>query len=366
MATTDTTRLLPKLLFLAENLREKTPAIPRILTPYIPQMDMILIMSGGLSSAAAQMMMPESQLAGVINSGKVANIDPSTFKNIIAQIVFTSESLMALPLGRRLSIIAELDRWINKAKGEMIPYEVANLMNPGVIKDIEKWETGFLPFDTITGGFYQALLCLMAAPGTGKTSVTWSLIECIKRMHPDWRILFFNIEIPKQLMLGRIKPIFERGNPFGADDELYSGSVGLSTIMEIVMANVDRAPEADKNKLVVVVDSPDAMSGEGESRRFDLEEIYRSLIKVKSVSQLVIATSQPRRKDGGTLSQDSVAESWAKAWYSDIIIGMMPYLQGRLSAKVLKNRFGPPAKSVIVDYNYLELTAEMGGDEEDF
>src|SRR6185369_13476416 len=128
-------------------------------------------------------------------------------------------------------------------------------------------------------------------------------------------------------------------------------------------------------------DSPDVMAGGTlEGRRFALEEIYRDLIRLKQHCKHVFVASQARRQDR-TLSQESVAEAWAKAFYVDIIITMNRMGRGtgqwsRVRSSVGKNRFGPPDRELNFSFNYADLSWEVdsaarenigsGGEDEDW
>ena len=111
--------------------------------------------------------------------------------------------------------------------------------------------------------------------------------------------------------------------------------------------------------------SPDVMAGgSGESKRFALEDIYMGLIRLKSLTKGIFVTSWPRRKDT-TITMESVSEAWAKAWYSDIMIGWTKLGRSPNSGmnnvrlNVPKNRFGPSDNSVVFQYNYANLLWEL-------
>ena len=79
----------------------------------------------------------------------------------------------------------------------------------------------------------------------------------------------------------------------------------------------------------------------------------------------VIVCSWPRRKDA-TISLDSAAEAWAKAWYSDIILGITKLGQTRggnhrVKLNVVKNRFGQSDTDTIFEYNYQTLKWNYAG-----
>jgi hypothetical protein len=103
------------------------------------------------------------------------------------------------------------------------------------------------------------------------------------------------------------------------------------------------------------------MSGPGAAavdggRRFDLENIYRQLVAVKSKTRCIFVASQPRKTEG-PLKMNSPAESYAKTWYSDIIIGFWGVGAGKIKMVGLKNRFGPANREVVYHYDYITLAA---------
>lgn len=218
--------------------------------------------------------------------------------------------------------------------------------------EIEKFESGFRPIDLVTRGLYQSLVIMMGNPGTGKTSIMLTFMEeLIRSGHECW---FFENEIPLQLMMARSAPIRERlGQVEGS--KLFCGPYDIVSIGEMVRAN----PNPNR---IIFFDSPDVYSGvsTGE-RRFDMEEAYKLLIQLKMDVKMVVVASQPRRADS-TLSMKSVAESWAKAWYCDIMLGIEKNGFNSLRMSVLKNRFGPNLRNVYFQYDYANLSWFLADD----
>jgi hypothetical protein len=58
----------------------------------------------------------------------------------------------------------------------------------------------------------------------------------------------------------------------------------------------------------------------------------------------------------------SVAESWAKAWYADMIVGIQPAPAQQLRFRVLKNRFGPRDNQITFNFNLEDLTWDSTGE----
>lgn len=221
--------------------------------------------------------------------------------------------------------------------------------------EIPKFMSGFKPFDEIFGGFYQGLFVVMATPGTGKTSVNLSLMEClIKNGIPTW---FFENEIPAGPMQGRISPLLRRTKMDGLG-RFFCGPYNVDKIESIVRA------DPDPNR-VVIFDSPDVQFGSvsGE-KRLDLERDYQRLVLLKPLCKMIVVTSQPRRADA-QLSMKSVADSWGKAWYADgmATVERSPSAVNSavslLMSKSVKNRFGGSNRSCYYHYNYETMEATM-------
>lgn len=231
----------------------------------------------------------------------------------------------------------------------MTAFEEIDLAEDYPIEPIAKFRSGFTPVDIITDGLYQALLILMGTPGTGKTSIMLSMMESL--VQRGERVWFFENEIPRNLMLSRTSPIRERLGP-REGSRIFCGPYDVVSIQEAIKQD----PDPDR---IIIFDSPDVYSGfkTGE-RRFDLEEAYRVLTAIKMNAKLVVVSSQPRRGDT-SLSMKSVAESWAKAWYADMIIGLERSGLGMLKAECHKNRFGPSLRSIFFTYDYRDMTWDV-------
>jgi predicted ATP-dependent serine protease len=245
---------------------------------------------------------------------------------------------------------------------ELIRDEVIDLDNDSEFEldnVIPKWETGFTPMDAITGGHYQSITMLIGRPGHGKTSLMLSILESMVISNVASSVWFVELEIPGELMRYRIKPIRERTNFRKGKDLLLCGNHTIESIQEMVKENPDPGR-------VIFIDSPDVMaSGAGEQKRHVLEEIYLKLIQLKWDTQALIVSSWPRRRDR-TISLESAAEAWAKAWYSDIIIGLAKLGQTRsgmnnVRLNIVKNRFGPSEQETTFQYNYNDLSWDYTG-----
>lgn len=220
-----------------------------------------------------------------------------------------------------------------------------------------KWTSGFVPFDEVIQGFYQGLMVVMAKPGIGKTSLMLSLMESLIQREECSSVLFVENELPLLMMKYKMRPMLKR-TKFRPNDKLVCASWGVNDLITYCQEH------PDPNR-VVFMDSPDvAVSGDPELRRFSLESAYQKLIALKQVSKLVVVSSQPNRKTADRPSMDGTAESWAKAWYADMILGIRsPSTAGvdgisMLEVHGLKNRFGASGRMSRFMYNYVELEAD--------
>lgn len=299
--------------------------------------------------------MPESQLRQLHQLGRVKNPEPGLFRIAVAQQVHNSISEAELPIRERLKLYGALDGFVSDPDDSLFQMVRVSMNKLDPEKEIEKWNSGFTPVDLVCGKLYQSLMVMMGRPGIGKTSLMLTMAECIKR-ELGWRISFFEQEIPDQLMQARMSPIVRRGNPFDDDDVLVTGGATIDDIVDIA--------QEKPGDQVIFIDYPDLMASSGDSKRTDIEDIYKVTVRLKSISRMVVVASQPRRRDN-VLSQASVADAWAKAWYADIIIGIQGIGRGKYMLRGLKNRFGPPENEVRFEYNLADLTFKDPVMEED-
>lgn len=233
--------------------------------------------------------------------------------------------------------------------------------NPGVDEELVKWQSGFAPFDKLIDGFYQGLMVIMAKPGVGKTSLMLSLCEALIQNEIVDSVLFVENELPLTMMKYKMRPMLRR-TKFRPTDRLICASWSAGQIMQWIQEN------PNQNR-AVFYDSPDiGVSSDPEMRRFTLEQAYQQLIAIKQVSRIVVTSSQPNRKTANDPSMEGTAESWAKAWYADMMIGLSSSsLAGedgsnRLRGRTLKNRFGVSGTEVSFQYNYQTMTASEVAD----
>lgn len=273
-------------------------------------------------------------------------------KTIIVRLAISGGLLPASSPTEQMAFFSEVDSLQDLSLVGTDFIEV-NLLDPN-LGGIEKFNTGFAPFDAPLGGFYQGLVGIMGEPGTGKTSLTMALAESCMRKGMD--VWYFENEIPAAIMGGRFHSIISRNT---MDDvrrlRLFCGPYGADKIVDMVRKD----PNPNR---VVIFDSPDVVfSGSGDSRRFDLEAAYQSFITIKPHSKFIVVTTQMGRKSG-SMSLRSVAESWAKSWYVDIMLGLEVKGQHALTVKVLKNRFGVANILAYFAFNYANLTWNFNPD----
>lgn len=349
--------LLPRLIYLASELQGRTPRIPPSLGRYLAEVEIVQsIAQNGLEGAAILLDMPEHQLKQLHQLGRVKDPSQGLFRVAVAQRVHDAIQDGEIPIRDRLHLYSTLDTFLSDTGDQLFQMERVSMSKLDPEAEIPKWNSGFTPIDLVCAKLYQSLIVMMGRPGIGKTSLMLTFAECIKR-NLGWRIAFFEQEIPGQLMQARMSPIIQRGNPFDDDDVLITGGATIDDIVEI-------ASEKPGDQ-VIFIDYPDLMASSGESRRTDIEDIYKVTVRLKSISRMVVVASQPRRRDN-VLSQASVADAWQKAWYADIIIGIQGIGRGKFLLRGLKNRFGPPENEVRFNYNLADLTFdEPIMDEED-
>ncbi len=319
--------------------------IPEKLTGLIPGGEWIRAMSDlGPGGAGVDLSLVDKLLA---EGGKLGDGNVKEGVIIMQQLVDeTMREDLKMPLDRRLMIYRLLDNMTAMANGDT---EIIDMSDPGEIQKLPKFDTGFTPFDVILGGFYQAIVLILAPPGTGKTSILISMMEALRNNNYPGELMYVENEIPPAMMKGRLYDVFNRTN-FVKGDQMICGPWSASSILEYVKEN----PDPDR---IIFFDSPDVMVGQtsGEGKRFYLENEFLKLIEIKRKSKLIVASSWPNRKNTQVQHQYDVSEAVAKSWYSDAIIGMNP-AGGLLQLLSLKNRFGPSNTELTFDYNYVDMT----------
>ena len=192
---------------------------------------------------------------------------------------------------------------------------------------IEKFRSGFEPFDKATGGFYKSIVTVAAVPGAGKTTLLLSFMGDLARNNAVW---YFQTEIPSELIKSRISLV--KPNQIAKGCKVFCGNYSSETILELVKK------DPDPNR-IIIYDSPEIKTSPLEPVQY-FEKVYQDLVAIKMLSKMVVVTSQTKQNVGwDDLGIYSLSDSAAKARYTDIIL----YI-GRFNDTVLvktgKNRFG--------------------------
>jgi len=344
-----------RLLYLAHELRAPLPAS---LIKFIPQGEVVnAIASFGIAGVEAGMKLSRPQIQELLKAGaKDGKATRDEWKYIISNLVTDSliEQKDTMKLSEFMAKTDLLSKYINGG-ASIIATEEGGFSADG--ENIEKWDLGFGPFDSIFEGFYQGLFVILGSTGTGKTSHMLSLVEQLKKNKLCSEVWFFQTEIPRRMFEYRLKPILGRGAKFvKGKDRIFYGQQSLPEIIEMVKAN------PDPNR-VIFHDSPDVLASSAEEgRRFELESLYRDLVILKALCKAVFVGSQVRRKDKA-VKITSAAESWAKAWYADGMIGIQKLgfkgTNALMKAVVVKNRFGPAEFEITYEYSMTQLTGTL-------
>jgi len=345
----DLPQLLPRLFYLTVTHRVR---IPEEFLRFLP-------LSGLFRTAHGGLYVPDVDLTNTLDLYRRGSEGgPGSAREarlIVAHLV--REQISELPLENQLSLWERLSRFVNGSDG-LIQDQIVDLSEVRDVEPIERWTlTPYL--DVITGGMYQSLVVLMGRPGVGKTSMMCHLAEMASRA--GYNITFIQNELSASILLGKMLPILKR-HSFRKGDRLICVSGYPSDLIEEMIRN------QNPNR-IVFFDSPDSVGvGDQESRRFALEAIYRDLVRLKLASRAVFVSSQPRRRDA-SLSMSSVAESWAKAWYADLILtltgpGIGPITP--MTIRAVKNRFGPSQRELTIQFNLVSLSVdELGWEDPD-
>jgi GTPase SAR1 family protein len=229
-----------------------------------------------------------------------------------------------------------------------------DLSDPGEIEEIPKFDTGFQPFDAVTGGFYQGIFLLMGPPGSGKTSLMIALMETLRKNDYEGSLLFLENEIPASMMKGRFSHVFRR-TKFKKGDKLICGPWNAHHILAWVKDN------PDPNR-VILFDGPDVIIGGDASQgtKAFIADEYITMIEMKSYCKAIIASGWPNRKSNQVAHFNDVGDAVEKARYADCIIGINPMANNTLQLLGLKNRFGPPNLDLTFGFDYGTLVWQPG------
>lgn len=327
--------------------------IPKRLIPHIPGGEWLQKLSqAGAGSTGVGM----DQLQKLIRVGEQLGVgNAQEAVDLIQAIVDDALTESNISLSERISLYALLSRL---SPMTMIANYELELDKPPDNSQIVKFSSGFVPADLVSDRFpIQSLVMIMGAPGMGKTTIMIALMEALRKSGACNSVLFVENEMPGPLMTARFGLVFER-TQFRSVDKLICGPWSASDVLEYVTEN----PDPDR---VIFFDSPDVVQGGGEEgRRFYLEAEYQTLVQLKQRSKMVVVSSQPRRKDQ-RMTLRSTAESWQKAWYVDLMLGLNRDPKG-VNLVCLKNRFGPADMAITFAFDYVQLTAGEIEDESEY
>lgn len=354
-----------RLVYLAAEVK---PPLPHNgLMKYINQGDLLQkVATFGIQGTSKDYGVPLDQLEHLYNRGaSLGRGSEEEFRILLASQMLESLDLKRdeLPTSDYLDLTRRIAEYSSGTNLQIIETNIIDLSDDSHfdsrLGELPKWNTGFTPLDVLTGGHYQSITMLIGRPGHGKTSIMLSLLESLVETPEVSSTWFFELEIPSKLMLYRLLPIRERVNFRKDKDILFCGNFTIDDVLEKVRA------DPDPNR-VILIDSPDVMASDtGEDKRFKLEQIYLKLIQLKWLCKAVIVASWPRRRDN-VISLESAAEAWAKAWYSDVIVGINKLgsaLGGMTNVRlnIVKNRFGPSDQETTFQYDYADLHWDYAG-----
>lgn len=346
---------ISRVLYLADRYRTR---IPKTVASSLPYGDIIREVSElGSSGAAVNLRLSNGQLTKLVEEGSEGG-DGSEEE---LRLLIADLALGEMELRKEDMEIKEYLRFLDNIKAFSDGH--ADLVQIGEIDlgteddtevSIPKFKTGFEPLDILTGGVYQGITIMMGKPGHGKTSILLSIMETLRYTEVASSIWFYNVEIPREMMLYKIRPMRRRTQFTPEEDILYCGYYSLPEIIKAVQDD----PNPDR---VLIIDGPDAMTGAaGEGRRFALEAFMIELVKVKELLKWIVISSQVRRKDRH-ITLESGAEAWAKAWYADISVGITKIggtRDSQVKMRIVKNRFGPSDREGIFKYDFTDLIYE--------
>lgn len=346
-------------IYLAANCRIN---IPNIIARNVEQGVTIQeVAQRGILGTATEMGVDPQQLWELYQRGEklgpATEDELRTILTLMAQENLESEK-ESYALSEYMKAYGEVNDFLTGKGTSIIAKEEVSLGTNFQGSDIPKWNTGFQPLDLLLkDGLYQAILTIIGKTGQGKTSIMLALMAYMRIEGIIDEAWFYETEIPMQLMLYKLKHLRDSGRvEFDPRDMMLTGLTSTQEIMKSIQSNPNK-------RRAIFIDSPDVMAGDaGEGKRFAIEHIYRDLVAIKDMSQVVIVASQGRRNDK-QMTAESVAESYAKAQYSDILIGIQkgpPTSQegqvwNNVQMNVAKNRFGASDIGITFPFNYSTL-----------
>lgn len=349
---------LPRLVYLAE---EHRIGVPAALSKLLPQGDLLReISTSGMNQTVLNLGLPEKQLMKLYDegahkrNGRIHSGDAGEFRILVGKLATEELELKRedLPLREYLKTFRLIDDFVSGKSSELVERSEFSMGDDHEEVELPKFDSGFEPVDIVTNGLYQGIVTIVGKPGHGKTSLMLALMEMIRHNQLASSMWFYEVEIPAPLMLWKTQSMRKRTD-FLQDDIVRCGMFSTQELLD----RMDEYPDQDR---IIFLDGPDAMAaGTGGDRRFGLEEIYRDLILMKDKSKMIVVSSQARRKDE-TIVLESGAESWQKAWYSDIMIGTSKVgrsgRDSRIKLNCIKNRFGLEGRELKFTFDMSDLS----------
>lgn len=215
-------------------------------------------------------------------------------------------------------------------------------------KEIEKFNSGYAPFDKITGGFYQGVVAIGGIPGHGKSSHLLSFMQQLVRFYPIW---YFQTEMPGDIIRARISKL----KPSGFKPKtckVFTGNYNTQSILKLI------EQDPDPNR-IIIYDSPEIMNTTLEPKAYWLKTM-QDLVAMKMKSRMVCFTSQT--KQGYTfeqLGEYGLSDAAEKFRYIDILI-YVGRIFDRALFKTSKNRLGTTGEtSAAYNYDTLQLRSDF-------
>lgn len=341
---------LSRLIFLASELHL---AMPQAIIRNLDQGELIqTVASEGIHGAASTFEVSLQHLESLRFTGSTAG--PATeaeFRSLVVKkaVANLENNRLDTPMPRYMGMMKQITDFFFLESNNLIDNAEVTLdvIHDGNIEDVARFNSGFEPFDLITGGFYQGIFMMTGKTGHGKTTAMLAIMKYLRENDLVSEQIFYETEIPLKMMKYKLRHI---KNVFTSRDILRCGHCNLDVIIE----QVKGSPDPDR---VIYIDSPDVIAGgTGEGKRFYLESIYRKLVTLKDLSKMVVVASQAKQK-GNEIELESASDSFDKTRYTDGMIGWrrlrtLPDGYSTIKANMPKNRFGLPDQSIVFDFNY--------------
>ena len=233
-------KALPRLFYLA--VEHQVPLPPKFMMKYAPQADLLKAGAAtGVIGAGVQLRIRKSQLQELYRLGSKPNRGtPQEFRIILAECISQAidEVRDDLSFEEYLGLIKALNEYVNPSGEQVVQYEEVSLggIDLSKVSELPKFQSGYTTIDRITGGLYQGILLLIMKPGGGKTSHMLRLAELLREQPDVSDVWFFEAEIPKTMMVYRMKPQLLR-TKWRKSDRLVCGFVDIN---QIVRECIDR------------------------------------------------------------------------------------------------------------------------------